>query len=131
MTRGLLDTSVFIAQESGRPVDAASLPEESYVSVVTMAELRAGVLAADDVGVRARRLATLEALGAFEPLPVDGRAAAAWAEMRVALPQAGRRVNVNDLWIAAIAVAEGMPVVTQGADFDVLAELELLEVVHV
>lgn len=131
MSRGLLDTSVFIARESGRAIEIASLPDESYVSVVTLAELRAGVLAAQDVGVRSRRLATLETVAGLEPLAIDGRAAAAWAEMRVALHQAGRRVNVNGLWIAAIAVAQGMPVVTQDADFDVLAELELVEVVHV
>jgi len=38
-TRGLLDTTVFIARESGRPIDASRLPEESAVSVITIAEV--------------------------------------------------------------------------------------------
>jgi predicted nucleic acid-binding protein len=43
--RGLLDTSVFIAAESGRPLDEERIPEEAALSVVTLAELQAGVLA--------------------------------------------------------------------------------------
>lgn len=51
--------------------------------------------------------------------------------MRVALHEAGRRVNVNDLWIAAVAGANGLAVVSQDADYDVLAELGLVEVIRV
>jgi predicted nucleic acid-binding protein len=43
--------------------------------------------------------------------------AAAWARLRVHLAEAGRRLNVNDLWIAATAVAHGLPVITQDDDF--------------
>src|SRR6185503_2378584 len=60
-SRGLLDTSVLIANESGRPLDLGRLPNEVAVSAVTIAELYVGVLAARDVDARARRLATLEA----------------------------------------------------------------------
>jgi predicted nucleic acid-binding protein len=131
VSRGLLDTSVLVARESGRELDESALPDEAFVSVITIGELRAGVLAASDVDVRARRLATLEAVAALEPLPVDGASAAAWAEMLVQLREAGRRVNVNDLWIAAVARANAMPVVTQDADFDAVAELGLVDVVRV
>jgi predicted nucleic acid-binding protein len=54
--RGLADTSVFIARESGRPLDDSSMPGELAVSMVTFGKLRAGVLAANDVRVRERRL---------------------------------------------------------------------------
>lgn len=120
MNAGLLDTSVFIAAESQRPLDPSKLPDESFVSVITLAELHAGVLAALDTSVRARRLATLEALAVLEPLPVDAEAAAHWARLRVRLAEEGLRVNVNDLWIAAIAAAHNLPVVTQDSDFDAL-----------
>ena len=58
VSRGLVDTSVFIARESGRPLEDVSMPDEVAVSIVTIGELRAGVLAADDVRVRERRLTT-------------------------------------------------------------------------
>lgn len=129
--RGLLDTSVFIANESGRPLDVSALPDESAISVITIAELRAGVLAAADVDVRSRRLATLDALADIKVLPVDVEVANMWAQLRVKLAEAGRRVNVNDLWIAATAAACGLPVVTQDNDFDPLNGLGGLRVVKV
>ncbi|WP_402371580.1 type II toxin-antitoxin system VapC family toxin [Isoptericola rhizosphaerae] len=129
--RGLLDTSVFIASESGRTLDSAALPDESFVSVITRAELQAGVLAAKDSETRARRLATLDSIAHLELLPVDATAASHWARLRVRLAEAGRRINVNDLWIASIALANELPVVAQDDDFAPLTELDTLAVVSV
>lgn len=129
--RGLLDTSVFIAAESGRPPDAARLPAESVISPITLAELHAGVLAAVDIDTRARRLSTLEAVADIEVVPIDAAVAAEWARLRVHLAQAGRRINVNDLWIAATAAAHGMPVVTQDDDFAPLDGVSGVSVVRV
>jgi len=116
----LLDTSVLIARESGRRLDVDALPEQTAVSVVTLGELHAGVLAARDTATRARRLATLQAASAVEALPVTAEAARRWAELRVRLAEQGRRAKVNDLWIAAVAIANGMNVLTQDEDFDVI-----------
>jgi predicted nucleic acid-binding protein len=129
--KGLLDTSVFIAAESGRPLDEQRIPEETAVSVVTLAELHAGVLAAADVDVRARRLATLDAVGDIELIGIDESAARTWARMRVHLADSGRRVNVNDLWIAAVAASRGLPVVTQDGDFGPVEGIGGLEVIRV
>ena len=130
MSRGLLDTSVFIAQE-GRELDVSALPDEVAVSVVTYGELRAGVLAATDVSVRSRRLSTLQTVADLHPLPVDTTVADEWARLRLLLAAAGRRVNVNDTWIAATASAHGVPVVTQDADYRALAEVSDLQVIAV
>ena len=127
----LLDTSVFIASGAGRAIDAAGLPERLHVSVVTVAELQAGVLSAADLVTRSRRLATSEMVAGLRPLPIDAQVAAQWARLRVSLVEAGRRGRPNDLWIAATALANGLPLVTQDDDFDVLAELGLLDVVKV
>jgi predicted nucleic acid-binding protein len=115
--RGLLDTSVFIASESGRSINEALLPDEAAISVVTVAELQVGVLSAGDVDTRAKRLATLKAVADVETLAIDDAVAAAWARLRVHLAESGRRLNVNDLWIAATALANGLPVITQDDDF--------------
>ena len=115
--RGVLDTSVFIGSESGRPLNHALLPDEAAVSVVTLAEMQVGVLAARDTPTRARRMATLEVLGDIEVLSIDADVAMVWAALRVTLAEAGRRINVNDLWIAATAASHRLPVVTQDDDF--------------
>lgn len=131
MSAGLLDTSVWIAGETGRPVARDLLPDEALVSVITLAELQAGVLAAADTATRSRRMSTVGAVAGVRALPVDAATALRWAELRVRLHEAGRRINVNDLWIAATALANSVPVVTQDTDFDVLADLGALEVIRV
>lgn len=129
--KGLLDTSVFIADESGRELNSSLLPTESFVSVVTLAELQVGVLAAKDTDTRARRMRTLEVAGIIEPLQVDAAAAAEWARLRYRLHEAGLRANINDLWIASIALARGLPVITQDGDFEALRDLGGPAVVYV
>jgi predicted nucleic acid-binding protein len=128
LKRGLADTTVFIALESGRPIDESALPDEISVSVITIGELRAGVLAADDVEARDRRLATLTQALSMEPVPVDANVADTWATLRVRLRDGGKRMAANDSWIAATAMALGMPVVTQDRDY---VEVEGLEVIKV
>ncbi len=128
--RGVLDTSVFIAAESGRTLNETLLPAEAAICAVTLAELHVGVLAATDVDTRARRMATLDAVCDIELLPVDEAAAATWARMRVHLADSGRRVNVNDMWIAACAASRDLPVVTQDDDLGPLAGVAGLKVVR-
>jgi predicted nucleic acid-binding protein len=130
VSRGLLDTGVFIAQE-GRGLNVSALPDEVAVSVVTYGELRAGVLAATDVSVRSRRLSTLQTVADLHPLPVDTAVADQWARLRLLLAAAGRRVNVNDTWIAATALAHDVPMITQDTDYEALAEISDLHVVTV
>ena len=126
--RGLADTSLFIARESGRLIDPARLPERIAVSVITIGELRAGVLAATDVQTRDRRLATLTDALALDPTPVDDQVAQAWARLRVELRDRGQRMPVNDSWIAATAIALDVPIVTQDDDYLELPSLPVIKV---
>jgi predicted nucleic acid-binding protein len=123
---GLLDTSVFVARESGRPL--GSLPDDGRVSVITVAELRIGVLVTDDPAIRALRMRTLSAVEALEPLPVDDSAARAFAEIVADSRRHGRRPRILDALIAATAVARGIPVYTQDADFEDMARVEVVRV---
>ena len=128
MTRGLADTSVFIARESGRPLQASLLPDELAVSIITIGELRAGVLAASDVTTRDMRLATLTVAMTLDPVVIDDDVAAQWARLRVMLRDSGLRMPVNDSWIAATAMALQVPIVTQDDDYINLAELPVVHV---
>ncbi|MGI8425409.1 MAG: type II toxin-antitoxin system VapC family toxin [Actinomycetota bacterium] len=118
MSRGLADTSVFIAGETGRPLRADALPDEIAVSAITIGELRAGVLAAETVELRERRLATLIEALRLDPTPVDEAVSESWAKLRLWLRDNNRRMPVNDSWIAATAMALGVPVVAQDGDYD-------------
>jgi predicted nucleic acid-binding protein len=128
--RALLDTSVFIAREQGRPL--AELPERVAVSVVTISELRYGVLAAVDHATRAVRLSTFEVARQLgRPLMIDEAVGNELARLRVALKALGRSIKVMDAWIAATAIAHDAAVCTQDADFDAVQEAGLLEIVRV
>ena len=128
MSRGIADTSVFIAREFGRPLTETDLPDELAISVITIGELRSGVLAAVDVETRDRRLATLSEALALDPLPVDQAVAEAWARLRVLLRDMQKWIPVNDSWIAATAMSLGVPVVTQDEDYVEVPGLKIVRV---
>ena len=106
----------------------AGLPDELAISVITVGELRAGVLAAVDVETRDRRLATLSEALTLDPLPVDQPVAEAWARLRVLLRDMQKQMPVNDSWIAATAMSLGVPVVTQDDDYVEVPGLEIIRV---
>ncbi len=120
MTSGLLDTSVFIARETARPL--GRLPDRVAVSVVTIGELELGVLAAEGETL-ARRADTLALARESDPIPVSEAVMSAWARLVVDCRRAGvhRTVRLTDALIAATAVVHGLPVVTQDEDFDRIA----------
>ena len=129
--RGLIDTSVVIDLAL---IDAADLPGEIAVSAITMAELAAGPHATTDPAERARRQDRLQrAEATFEPLPVDIAVARAYGRVYAAVGATGRKARgwrAVDLFIAATAVAAGLPLYTRNPD-DFAGLSEILEVVTV
>ena len=130
LERALLDTSVVIDLDR-IPLDA--LPVQMAVSAVTMAELAAGPSAAVDRAERARRQDRLQrAEATFDPLPLDTEAARAYGRIYAAVRAQGRnsRRRFADLLIAAVALANDLPVLTRNAaDFAGLEDLvEIAEV---
>lgn len=121
----LADTSIFIGLENGR-FDAEKVPPRSSVSVVTIAELRLGVLSAKTLEIRAKRLATLRLAESLEPLPIDSLVADAWAILVARLREAGKKTYDNDSWIAATAIARRIPVATQDSDYDEMPGLKII-----
>lgn len=127
MQRAIADTSVFVAQETGRELGA--LPQEVAVSVITAAELELGVLRAKDAATRAQRLATLSRVRATYPLlPIDAEVGSCFARITTEELAAGRKLRRHDTWIAATALRHGVAVVTQDADFSAFASVRVLRV---
>jgi hypothetical protein len=127
LSRAIADTSVFVAQETGRDLD--DIPAEIAVSVITAAELELGVLRATDRRIRAIRLSTLSRVQATYPLlPVDPQVASCFARLAAAERERGRRLRRHDTWIAATAMRHGAAVLTQDADFSSFEEVEVLQV---
>ena len=117
VTRGLLDTSVWIALDDEEGV--LDLPTAASISVATLAELHYGVLIAKtdaDRRHRLRRMGLIES--SFQPLAIDPAIARAFATVAHAVRLTGRnpRARTMDLWIAATALALNLPLYTRNPD---------------
>ena len=126
--RALADTSIFIGLEAAR-VDASRFAEYEWgVSVITLGELRLGVLQASDPETSARRLSTYQLAQRFEPLTIDEAVSEAWALLVSRLRAANRRIPINDSWIAATATAHNIPIVTRDSDYDAMVGVEVVTI---
>jgi toxin FitB len=99
----LLDTSVLVAHDER---EALELPETAAISVITLGELRAGVLIARDEAIaeaRRRRLAAVRE--AFAPLPVDEPVAERYGDVLAVARSQRRAAKATDLLIIATAAA--------------------------
>jgi len=124
VTRYLLDTN--IVSDAIKPVPSESLAawmlqqndEDLFVSALTIAEIRRGVL--QKPGGRKRKLLESwfsgpegpQALFAGRVLPFDERAGLIWARLMAEGTAAGRPRSGLDMIVAAIAEANGCIVVT-------------------
>lgn len=127
MRRAVADTSIFIAQETGR--ELGDLPEQIAVSVITAAELELGILRAADLDTRATRLSTLSRVQATYPLlPVDPKVASCFARIAAGELSRGRRLRRHDTWIAATAMRHEAAVLTQDADFSAFDGVSVIRV---
>lgn len=121
---------MFVARESGRPL--GELPTQVAVSVITIGELKLGVINADDDATRARRADTLALARAADPIPISEAVMETWAALVADCKAAGihRTVKLTDALIAATAVERGLPVVTQDDDYEQLARAHTALRVH-
>lgn len=129
--RGVLDTNAVVLLDR---LDAHELPGRPTITAVTLAELSVGPLATDDDEERADRQARLQEVEAsFDPLPLDATAARAFGRVASDLRRAGRkpRARAFDALIAAIAIANDLPLYTCNADdFAGIPELRLHPIPH-
>lgn len=128
LQRALADTSVFVGLEAARFDAGRFAGYEWGVSAVTLGELRLGVLQAKDPEAASRRLSTYQLAQRFEALTVDEAVSEAWALLVSRLRAAGHRAPVNDSWIAATAIAHGVPVVTQDSDYDAMPDVRVIKI---
>ena len=129
---GMLDTSTVILL--GRVTDPATLPDQSVISAITLAELSVGPQIAVDPAERAARQAHLQqAESDFDAIPFDAAAARAFGAVAAALRPAGRKraARAYDALIAATAIANGLPLYTCNPDdFDAIPRLDVRPVPH-
>lgn len=125
-----------VARRGGRPQDYSHWPAKvlgrisggiQAISVVTLAESRAGFLMSD---WGAKRIAREEKrLAAYLRVPLDLEIVNEWARLRHLTKTAGEQPQHNDLWIAASASARAYPLVACDGHFTGVIASEI-EVIH-
>jgi predicted nucleic acid-binding protein len=118
----LVDTSVFVAAEQGRPLGDPPAGE-ARLSVATLTELIVGSRRAPAGPLRRVRETTLARARTFVALPYDEAVAERLAEILTAARTKGRRAGAMDAIVAATALVHDLTVWTRDDDFEVLAEL--------
>lgn len=110
IARTLLDTSIVI----GSADSLALVPEQTAaISVITLGELRAGVMLAADAATRAARQSRLAGVRAvFSPLAVDEAVADAYGDVLATARRQKRMSKATDLLIIATARATGRALYT-------------------
>ena len=126
MTRGLLDTNIFISLELGRSVNRQMIPDELAISVITLAELEFGIYSATDQQTRAKRMATFRKVMDFEAIDITSDIASVRAAVRASGQAKKSKLSENDVWIAATAINQGVPLVTQDRAFTSISDLETI-----
>jgi hypothetical protein len=112
MSRGILDTSVLVAD------DVVPIPGELAISIASIAELKLGILVANNDKTRATRLSRLSSIERrFDPLPIDEAVVDSYAQLAARVVAVGRqpRARVMDLLIAATAHAHDATIYTRNA----------------
>jgi predicted nucleic acid-binding protein len=112
VSRGILDTSVLVAD------DVVPIPGELAISIASIAELKFGILVANNDKTRATRLSRLSSIERrFDPLPVDEAVVDSYAQLAARVVAVGRqpRARVMDLLIAATAHAHDATIYTRNA----------------
>jgi tRNA(fMet)-specific endonuclease VapC len=127
---GILDTCVVI-ELGGNTMDESLVPDEQAITAVTLGELSVGPLIADSADERANRQLRLQAVElqfAEATLPYDPAAARIFGRIMAGALQSGRssRVRVGDYQIAAVAIANDLPLYTINVkDFAAIGGLDL------
>jgi predicted nucleic acid-binding protein len=126
VTRGLLDTNIFISLELGRSVNRQMIPDELAISVITLAELEFGIYSATDQQTRAKRMATFRKVMDSEAIDFTSDIASIWVAVRASGQAKKSKLSENDVWIAATAINQGVPLVTQDRAFTSISDLETI-----
>lgn len=114
----ILDTNAVSALAEG----AEALPPllesagEIALPVIVLGEYRFGISQSRHAARYERWLLGL--IADCRVLPVSEETAVRYAEIRLDLKCAGRRLPENDIWIAALALEHALPLVSRDAHFD-------------
>lgn len=121
---GVLDTNAVIQILNGR-LDPAKLGfDKIMVPMTVIGELFFGVHKSDHIEKNRERLFSF--LNLVKVLKAEIEVAEEYGPIKTRLRRAGRPIPENDMWIAATAIVNQAPVVTNDKHFTYISGLEVI-----
>jgi predicted nucleic acid-binding protein len=107
-------------------LDRLEEAESIFVPVVALGEIRSGFLGGARAAKNEMRLQWFLSQEGVTVLPVDGGVSHRYAQIHRALRARGKPIPTNDLWIAAIALENGLALYTRDEHFRAVPGLALM-----
>ena len=119
----ILDTNALseFLLDSPQVKDVLSSSAFACLPVIVLGEYRFGAAESRLRAVLLRKIEECERL--FPVLEVDRSTARHYADIRQELKRKGRPIPSNDLWISALARQHQLPILSQDAHFDEVADI--------
>lgn len=121
----IIDTNIYVALYNGEQavVDALRSALLIVVPIMVVAELRYGFMYGKKQRDNETKLDMFLAQEKVEIAYPTLKTAQIFGELSVHCRRAGRALSHNDLWIAALAYEQDLPLVTRDKDFAVFADM--------
>ena len=123
----VIDTNVIIKMLNNDKAAIGILGsiKEVFVSIIVVGELFYGAYKSTR---KSENMALFTAtLSAFKILPVDESVAVSYAIIKADLMKKGIKIPENDLWIAATASANNLPLVTFDSHFNGISQIKIVQ----
>ena len=125
-TKFLLDTNIVSALLKGEAIIADNLDkaETAYIPIIVVGELYYGASFSSQVEKNTADLKKVT--NRYQLLSLDEETTAVYGTIKAALRKKGKPIPENDIWIAAIAVQNDLPLVTRDNHFKEIEELSIV-----
>jgi len=125
--RLVLDTNIYCDFAEGVPdtVDAmAAYGESIYLPSIVLGELHYGFMKASRQEFNERKLRQIVSRLRIAVIQVDEDVARKYAVIFALLVKMGRKIPINDVWIAACCMSVGGTLLTRDRHFQVVEQIE-------
>jgi tRNA(fMet)-specific endonuclease VapC len=123
----VLDTNIYCDFAEGLPdvVDTIATSAESlFIPAIVLGELNYGFMKGSRQAFNEKQLRHSISVLNIDIINVDGNVARKYAMIYISLEKKGRKIPINDVWIAACCMEVGGTLLTRDRHFEVVEQIE-------
>ena len=123
----VLDTNIYCDFAEGLPdvVDTIATSAESlFIPAIVLGELNYGFMKGSRQAFNEKKLRHSISVLNIDIINVDGNVARKYAMIYISLVKKGRKIPINNVWIAACCMEVGGTLLTRDRHFEVVEQIE-------